>query len=284
MGVIDNAVEWAIRIAEDPAHGYDQIYRWGERGDYDCSSLVISAFKQAGVPLSCTYTGNMKQDMIRNGFKIVTDGSRQKGDILLNEQHHTAMMIDGYRLVQASQNELGGIAGGMAGDQTGGEINIRSYYDFPWDCVLRYSPAVDCSSISDETPTEYVVQGGDTLYHIAEIFRMSPYDIARWNGLTDPNLIFKGSTLKLYDPTGSENPSPTDECADCLVQFPDEDDVYTVVAGDTLSGIAYRRYGRWSYYDLIKKYNGLTPDMIIVGQKLKLPPLKELLKMGVNYD
>ena len=42
MTKTEKAVTWAIRIANDPAHGYDQDNRWGP--DYDCSSLVISAW------------------------------------------------------------------------------------------------------------------------------------------------------------------------------------------------------------------------------------------------
>ena len=70
MSITDNAVAWAAAIANDDSHGYDQGSRWGP--DYDCSSLVISAWKQAGVPLSCTYTGNMRQDMLANDFRDVT--------------------------------------------------------------------------------------------------------------------------------------------------------------------------------------------------------------------
>ena len=58
---INSAVEWAVGIANDDSHGYDQIGRWGP--DYDCSSLMISAWQQAGVPVmanGATYTGNMK--------------------------------------------------------------------------------------------------------------------------------------------------------------------------------------------------------------------------------
>ncbi len=47
MSVIDNAVNWAIDIANDKTHGYDQTNRWGP--DYDCSSFVISAWDAAGV-------------------------------------------------------------------------------------------------------------------------------------------------------------------------------------------------------------------------------------------
>lgn len=74
--VIEKAVTWAVQIANDNSHGYDQGNRWGP--DYDCSSLVISAFRQAGVPLSCTYTGNMRADMLAKGFREVNDGTRKR--------------------------------------------------------------------------------------------------------------------------------------------------------------------------------------------------------------
>lgn len=277
MTVIEKAVEWAAGIANDPKHGYDQTFRWGEYGDYDCSSLVISAYKQAGVPLSCTYTGNMKQDMLRNGFKLVTDGTRRAGDILLNELHHTAMMIDETRLVQASQNELGGVTGGQPGDQTGWEINIRTYYDFPWDCVLRYSPAADCSSAADETPDTYKVAGGDTLYGIASRFGMSVNDLARWNAIPDPSLIYPGQLLQLREPDAEP------ECEACRIDLPEDDDreLYTVQPGDTLSGIAYQKYGRWNYYFFLARYNNLpNAHQIYVGQKIKIPPVEKLLNQG----
>ena len=50
MGIINNAVTRALEIAADDSHGYDQANRWGP--DYDCSSLVISAFRNSMV--SCT--------------------------------------------------------------------------------------------------------------------------------------------------------------------------------------------------------------------------------------
>ena len=54
----EKAVTWAIEIANDPAHGYDQDNRWGP--DYDCSSLVISAWQQAGVPVKTKGAYNTK--------------------------------------------------------------------------------------------------------------------------------------------------------------------------------------------------------------------------------
>ena len=46
MDVIESAAAYAQNIAADDSHGYDQAGRWGP--DYDCSSLVISAFRKAG--------------------------------------------------------------------------------------------------------------------------------------------------------------------------------------------------------------------------------------------
>ena len=41
------------------------------------------------------------------------------------------------RIAQASKDERGLYTGGQAGDQTGSELNIRTWYSRPWDTVLR---------------------------------------------------------------------------------------------------------------------------------------------------
>lgn len=156
MGIIDHTVTRALEIAADDSHGYDQSQRWGP--DYDCSSLVIDCFKRAGLPLDCTYTGNMRSDMLRHGFEdvtgsidLATGAGLERGDVLLNHVHHTALYIGGGQLVQASINEFGGTTGGQTGDQTGREIYTRGYYNYPWDCVLRYTGAE--ADASQSTPT-----------------------------------------------------------------------------------------------------------------------------------
>ena len=163
MTRITKAVEWAVRIANDDSHGYDQAERWGV--DYDCSSLVISAYEQAGVPVKeagATYTGNMKQAFMKCGFKDVTKevtlrtGRKvEKGDVLLNEANHTALAIGDGQIVHASINEKGKITGGKKGDQTGREIYIRKYYNYPWDCVLRLEETEELKSV-DEIAKEVI--------------------------------------------------------------------------------------------------------------------------------
>lgn len=51
----------------------------------------------------------------------------------------------------------------------------------------------------------------------------------------------------------------------------DEEEVYTVVAGDTLWGIAQKKLGSGARWQEISKLNGLTSTNIVVGQKLKIP-------------
>lgn len=148
MSKIEKAVQQMELWANNPAHGYDQIYRWGEYGDYDCSSSIIQALENSGIPAKsngATYTGNMYNVLIAIGFQDVTDKVDMKnglgiirGDILLNHVDHVAMSCGNGKLVQASINELGTTTGGQPGDQTGTEFYIRDYYNYPWNCILRY--------------------------------------------------------------------------------------------------------------------------------------------------
>lgn len=161
MSVIETAISWALEIANDPSHGYDQSNRWGP--DYDCSSFVISAYKKAGLPLTATFTGNMKYDFLRNGFVEVTDNTLKRGDVLLHEKNHTAMYIGNGQLVHASTNEKGTIKGGQVGDQTGGEICVRGYYNYPWDCVLRYVGDANNATTTTVSKTETVATSIPTI-------------------------------------------------------------------------------------------------------------------------
>lgn len=49
------------------------------------------------------------------------------------------------------------------------------------------------------------------------------------------------------------------------------EEVYTVVAGDTLWGITQKKLGSGARWQEISKLNGLTSSTIVVGQKLKIP-------------
>ena len=153
---INRAISWMEETAKDDRHGYCQEHRWGEDGDYDCSSAVITAWEQAGVPVKskgATYTGNMLSVFKANGFVDVTAQVNRstgaglvRGDVLLNTVHHTAMYCGDGKEVEASINEKGTAHGGKPGDQTGKEFLIRSYRNYPWTNVLRYTGGNNASA------------------------------------------------------------------------------------------------------------------------------------------
>ena len=143
MTVIEKAVQWAINTANDNSHGYSQTNRWGNP-DYDCSSFVIMAYEQAGVPVKqagASYTGNMRGAFISCGFVDVTYSvglstgyGIEAGDVLLNYSAHTCISIGNGKVANCRTDE----GHPQGGDQSGNEIRIQSYWNFPWNCVLRY--------------------------------------------------------------------------------------------------------------------------------------------------
>ena len=143
MNKIETYTQFMEAIAADQSHGYSQVNRWGP--DYDCSSLVITALEKAGIPAKtkgATYTGNMLNVLKNIGFKDVTNdvvlnsgiGCR-RGDILLNDRHHTAVYVGNGLIVHARGQSYGS---SKTGDQ-GAEIAVTPYYNYPWDHVLRYT-------------------------------------------------------------------------------------------------------------------------------------------------
>lgn len=133
---IEQAVAFAEAIAKDNSHGYDQAHRLGP--DYDCSSLVAAALRAGGYnTVSASMTTRNEYNFLFNiGFRCVND-KPQRGDIFLTPGKHTAMAVSESQLVEASINEKGTITGGKTGDQTGKEIWIHKYYNYPWTYHMR---------------------------------------------------------------------------------------------------------------------------------------------------
>lgn len=139
---VSKYVKGIVTIANFDIHGYSMEARWGNP-DYDCSSLVISVIEESGIPVrsnGATYTGNMYDAFIKSGFKDVTakvnketgDGL-QVGDVLLNHVHHTEIYTSPGTVTGAHWDY-----DGKEGDSSGLEICSKPYYNYPWDCVLRY--------------------------------------------------------------------------------------------------------------------------------------------------
>jgi NlpC/P60 family len=164
--------------------GYDQSNRLDFRngGETDCSALVIFTCEQAGllprtgkVPLNnikkgigATYTGNMRANFKDRGWRVLANlpaSQLQPGDVLLNDADHTAMYVGNGQIAQASIDEHGHVAGGASGDRTGRETLVRSYYNFPWSCVLRFQGTAQPATLASPaaakpaTPGALIVDG-----------------------------------------------------------------------------------------------------------------------------
>ena len=140
-GVINSAIDFAVGIANDDSYGYSQSTRWGNP-NYDCSSLVIDSWQNAGVDVKgagATYTGDMKNAFLStNQFEWIPGNPNvndlQPGDVLLTENSHTEMYIGDGKNVGAHWNY-----DGANGDSSGKEVNVQNYYSHPWQGVLRYT-------------------------------------------------------------------------------------------------------------------------------------------------
>ena len=155
--VVEQAISWAISIANDNSHGYSMTSRWGP--DYDCSSFVISAFRNAGVNVgSATYTGNMRSQFTQHGFQWIPwsqiggTSNLQRGDILLNDAQHTEIYLGNNQNVGAHSAK----GHPETGDQTGNEISVSGYYNHPWNGELRYISSQTCNCSTDYAGDYYV--------------------------------------------------------------------------------------------------------------------------------
>lgn len=198
MTTIEKAVQWAISIANDSSHGYSQADRWGP--DYDCSSFVISAYQQAGVPVKdkgATYTGNMRGAFLACGFVDVTTQvglgtgyGLQAGDVLLNYSAHTCLYVGSGQVANARTSE----GHPQSGDQ-GQEIRIQNYWNFPWNCVLRYKGEKHESGYTVKPNDNYT--GSTTIPKEEETHDWKPPTL-RINGSFSANCVVLQALLNVH--------------------------------------------------------------------------------------
>lgn len=129
--------------------------------------------------------------------------------------------------------------------------------------VTTPAPAPQTPAPVNTSTTEYIVKSGDYLGKIARQFNTTVANLKSWNGLTS-DLIYVGQKLKVKGtasaPAPAPAPAPTAPPSTSVKE-------YVVKSGDTLGKIA-RQFG--TSVSALKSLNGLTSDMIYVGQKLKV--------------
>ncbi len=140
---VENAVQWAISIAEDNCHGYEWWWKW-KNWQYDCSGLVTNAFKQAWFNVPVSWTATMRENFTRAWFEWISpyDASKlQRWDIVLKDkwkdwERHTEIYTGNWKFVWARSNK-----DWRAGDSSGNEIAETSanwLKTFGWNGILRY--------------------------------------------------------------------------------------------------------------------------------------------------
>lgn len=154
--VINDAVNFAVSIANDNTHGYSQairsLYNITNPTSFDCSSLVCTSYyyafvkngliKQAEyIKDNCSYTGNMLK-LLNCGFEVVATkqtahAQMKKGDIELNTTYHTAMAIEKDNIVHARSSE----GTNNTTDDSGNEIRVQPWYLYShgWTHRLRFT-------------------------------------------------------------------------------------------------------------------------------------------------
>lgn len=119
----------------------------------------------------------------------------------------------------------------------------------------------------------YTVKKGDTLSAIAFKHNISLSNLMKWNNLNS-TLIYPGNVFVVSKSSGSNSGSAVSSTGNAngggspaSSKQPASAKVYTVKSGDTLSRIALQ-------YSVtvanLKKWNNLSSDLILIGQKLKL--------------
>ena len=99
----------------------------------------------------------------------------------------------------------------------------------------------------------YVIQPGDTLSGIAQRFGTSVRTLAELNGISDPDKIYAGNTIRVPENGSSGGSAPV---------------YYTIRTGDTLSGIALK-YG--TTVSALARLNGISdPDKIYAGDRIRI--------------
>ena len=151
--------------------------------------------------------------------------------------------------------------GSVDGIGTAVDMNI-SYRDYP-AIIANGNPSVPTTPTEPEPlpSVTYTVQSGDTLSGIAQNYGVSLDALLAANPqIENPNIIFRGQVLTIPQENGSVPEAPQETTA---VQ-------YTIVSGDTLSGIA-QNYGISLSTLLTANPQIENPNLIFPGQELTIP-------------
>ena len=122
---------------------------------------------------------------------------------------------------------------------------------FGWVFVVIMMLLISSIFVISAQEESYTVQSGDTIQSIANRFSLSTDDVLQYNGIIDPNRIFRGQVLRI--PIG-------------IVVAPT---THRVQPGETLQWIA-ERYGV-TQADILEINSITNTSRLTIGQVLNLP-------------
>ena len=159
--LIDRAVSFAVGIANDDSHGYNNSGNgWGP-DEYNCIGLVMRAYKAAGNDPGVCNIDQMPEYLKSAGFEDVTSkvnlktgNGAVKGDVF--------WMLDstgkhGHTELYAGDGQLAGARGdfdGKTGDSSGNEITVSAYANMNWQKVFRIPGGYTLQDSSAQSNTD----------------------------------------------------------------------------------------------------------------------------------
>lgn len=133
----------------------------------------------------------------------------------------------------------------------------------------------DTETVTGPPATTHVVQAGETLLTISQIYGVTIQDIAVANNLTNVNILSVGQELTIPEPGFAESQAaepPTDdtgaEGGETAPTTPEQ--LHVVQRGDTLYSIG-RAYG-FTIDELVAYNNLANPDALQIGDEIRIPP------------
>lgn len=137
------------------------------------------------------------------------------------------------------------------------------------------STTPETEAVTGPPPSTHVVQTGETLLTISQIYGVTVDDIAVANGLDNINILSVGQELTIPEPGFAENQTaqpPAEEGAEGgeTVSPPTAEQIHVVQRGDTLYSIG-RAYG-FTIDELVAYNNLVNPDALQIGDEIRIPP------------
>ncbi len=222
-----------------------------------------------GVVLDAIDLTNLDQPVATIGAGIMPP------DSVFDAPPGAGAVVDGATVVDIASANPASASVLPSASPTNGSAPLRGDAPITVAPVTIQPTPVTTTPLPPATPANqsYVVKSGDTLTSIAQNFygpKGKWESILAANPGIDPNRLKVGSTISIPHVEGASSLSTP-----AATSGTPSADSYTVVAGDTLSGISQKVFGsqkHWrAIYDANKSAIGSDPADLKVGMKLKLP-------------